>query len=90
MLNQKSNEISLVRSKPKFSLKRISGVVTAVSVSALITANAHAGDVVLPTIDVANMIGFMGLLVTAVATVATANLMIPMVAKGIKSIRTVF
>ena len=83
------NQLVLVQPKQKFSLKRIAAKVVAVS-SVAIGVNANAADVVLPTVDVSNMIGFMALLVTAVATVATANLLIPMTAKGIKSIRSAF
>lgn len=88
-MNEK-NQLVLVQRQPKFSLKRISGKVVAVSAAALATVNANAAEVTLPTIDIENMIGFCALLVTAVATVATANLLIPMTAKGIKSIRAAF
>jgi hypothetical protein len=90
VINMNQNQLVLVQQKKKFSLKRISGKVVAVSAAALATVNANAAEVTLPTISIDNMIGFCGLLVTAVATVATANLLIPMTAKGIKSIRAAF
>lgn len=93
-----NNQIALVQRKSKLAKAKdfvSSNYVKlgAVSSVALMSVGAHAEDapqVTLPTISISNMVGFCGVLVTAVATVATANLLIPMTAKGIKSIRAAF
>lgn len=77
------------QSKPKFSIKRIAGVATAVAVSSVSVAHADA-TITLPTVDFTNLLGFISLLVAGVATIATANLAVPMTAKGIKAIRAAF
>lgn len=60
------------------------GVVFAI---ATLAVNANAA---LPDIDVADILSYIGLLVAAVATVASASLMIHLAAKGIKALRTAF
>lgn len=60
------------------------GVAFAVATLA-VTANAA-----MPAIDTADILSYIGLLVAAVATVASASLMIWLAAKGIKAIRAAF
>lgn len=50
-------------------------------------ANANAA---MPAVDVTDILTYIGLLVAAVATVASASLMIYLAAKGIKALRTAF
>jgi len=54
---------------------------------ATLAVNANAA---MPDIDVADILTYIGLLVAAVATVASASLMIWLAAKGIKAIRAAF
>ena len=54
------------------------------------SVSAFSADIAMPEISVQQFVTYIGLLVAAVATVASANLMIPMVAKGIKAIRMAF
>lgn len=60
------------------------GVVVA---AATVVANANAA---MPDVDVTDILTYIGLLVAAVATVASASLMIFLAAKGIKALRTAF
>jgi hypothetical protein len=60
------------------------GIALALATSAL-SANAA-----MPDVEVADILTYIGLLVAAVATVASASLMIYLAAKGIKAIRTAF
>lgn len=83
-----------METKPATNVKTKYSVVTnlvAIPLLTLATVSANAAtEVALPTVSVENLIGFIALLVAAIATVATANLLIPMTAKGIKSIRSAF
>lgn len=56
---------------------------------ALLTLAASA-NAAMPDIDVTDILTYIGLLVAAVATVASASLMIYLAAKGIKALRTAF
>lgn len=59
-----------------------------VGLGSLVTlAFASNANAALPTIDTAELIGFIAVIVAAVATVGAAMLMIYMTAKGIKAIR---
>lgn len=60
------------------------GVLVAAS-TAVVNANAA-----MPEIDVTDILTYIGLLVAAVATVASASLMIYLAAKGIKALRSAF
>lgn len=51
---------------------------------------AVSANAAMPEIDVADILTYIGLLVAAVATVASASLMIYLAAKGIKALRTAF
>lgn len=53
-------------------------------------ALANANAAVMPAIDTADIITYIGLLVAAVATVGSAFLMVYLAAKGIKAIRAAF
>lgn len=55
----------------------------------LALANANAATV-MPEINIADILTYIGLLIAAVATVGSAVLMIYMAAKGIKAIRLAF
>lgn len=52
-----------------------------------LAANANAA---MPEVNVTDILTYIGLLVAAVATVASASLMIYLAAKGIKALRTAF
>ena len=54
---------------------------------ATLAVNANAA---MPEVDVTDLLTYIGLLVAAVATVASASLMIHLAAKGIKALRTAF
>lgn len=60
------------------------GVLVAASMA---VANANAA---MPEVDVTDILTYIGLLVAAVATVASASLMIWLAAKGIKALRAAF
>lgn len=55
--------------------------------AATAVANANAA---MPEVDIADILTYIGLLVAAVATVASASLMIWLAAKGIKALRAAF
>lgn len=62
-----------------------------VGLGSLVTlAFASNANAALPSIDTSELIGFVAVLIAAVATVGTSILMIYMTAKGIKALRTVF
>ncbi|MEQ1322737.1 major capsid protein [Acinetobacter soli] len=58
-------------------------------VLALLTM-ALSANAAMPEVDVADILTYIGLLVAAVATVASASLMIYLAAKGIKALRSAF
>jgi len=49
-----------------------------------------ADDITMPEVSITGILSYIGILVAAVATVAAANLMIHLAAKGIKAIKTAF
>lgn len=51
---------------------------------------ALSANAAMPEVDVADILTYIGLLVAAVATVASASLMIYLAAKGIKALRSAF
>lgn len=54
------------------------------------SVSSFAEGIAMPEISVTQFVTYIGILVAAVATVASANIMIPMVAKGIKAIKLAF
>lgn len=86
MPNKKN--LVLVQQNRGLSLAQKVGVLTILSISSVSTFAADG--ITLPEISVTQFVTYIGLLVAAVATVASANLMIPMVAKGIKAIKLAF
>ena len=73
-----SNNVNTFKKSLKY------GIAFAVGTLAI---NANAA---MPDVDVTDIIAYIGLLVAAVATVASASLMIHLAAKGIKALRTAF
>lgn len=80
-VQQNKGTVSLV------SKRSLQSAVAVVAVLASVGANAAT---VMPDIDVADLLIYIGLLVAAVATVASANLMITLAAKGIKALKQAF
>ncbi|MCJ8163190.1 hypothetical protein [Acinetobacter zhairhuonensis] len=78
--------VNAVSAKPQMSLPQ-KIVITAILGTASVSSFA---ELTMPEVSVEQFVTYIGLLIAAVATVASANLMIPMVAKGIKAIRLAF
>lgn len=61
-----------------------------IALALVLSASAINANAALPTVETADILSYIGLLVAAVATVASASLMIHLAAKGIKALRTAF
>lgn len=72
----------------KFSIRSILVFVSALALTSL--ANAAGETLPLPTIDIAQFLSWIGLLVMAVFTVASAMLSVYLTIKGTKAIRQAF
>lgn len=74
--------------KTWFQRFRTSAKYAPVAVGGLLVSNAHAADI--PTLDTADLLGYIAVVVAAVSTVGAAFLMVYLAAKGIKAIRAAF
>lgn len=78
-----NQQVQTINQKLSFSQK--------IALALVLSASAiNANAATLPSVDTADILSYIGLLVAAVATVASASLMIHLAAKGIKALRTAF